>query len=61
MKIKQIAVCGVANVSSTQCNAMIFALAEDGNVYVTDDQLIRRMGDEQVWWPIPQIPDEGKE
>ena len=49
MKIKQIAIAGVAETNSTQCEAMILALCEDGSLWITTNR-------NHPWerWPEPE-------
>jgi hypothetical protein len=49
-KIIQIATCGVDNVQSTQCNAILYALCDDGSLF-------GRCNNDDAWWQVPSVPD----
>ena len=57
-KIIQIAIAGHENVSTTQCNFTIIALADDGTLWETDNYTMRLSEDRQVWNRLPSLPVE---
>ena len=49
-RITQITSCGVSNNQTTQCNAFIHALCDDGTVWLIRDN-------DGEWLQLPEIPD----
>ena len=50
-KIIQIAFSGVENTSQTQCNAQLFALCDDGTLWMIKNN-------DDKWIKIPNVPQE---
>ena len=59
-KIIQIAVTGVNNNPSTQCHSFIVALCNDGTLWLGDEYLCGRQGEEssRVWSEIFDVPQD---
>jgi hypothetical protein len=50
-KIVQVSMCPVPNTNSTQCNALIVVLCDDGTLWQSDDR-------HPEWMPLNPIPQE---
>lgn len=48
-RIVQISTCGVTNHASTQCDSFVYALCDDGSVWMTDEA-------SHKWTCFPPIP-----
>jgi hypothetical protein len=60
-KIVQVTAAGVEEKQSTQCECFLFALCDDGTLWMTDNRIVFGRPGEPYWTRLQDVPQDDED